>query len=332
MLNRKALFIAPALALLLLAGCGSSGDIFGGGNRPSNYPNGTYNSEIRGTVDSVDPQSRSIWLTNTNGMASSSGGGVRVYFDDRTTVDYNGARYRPEDLERGDEVAVRASQSGNRLVADAVTVTYNASANNGNTNYPNNNYPNNGGVYATTLSGTVRSVNTSNRTLQLDRGYGSTVTVEYDNSTPVLYNGRSYRISDLQRGDQIDVRGRDLGNGRYVAQNIDVVRSVSSNGNGTYGGTQSSYATIRGTVRSVDTYNHTITLDQSNWVSGFNPGAGNGNTVVVRYDNNVSVDVNGKLNPVTGLERGDVVEVQADNAGGSSLLARRITLVRDVRR
>jgi len=90
-------------------------------------------------------------------------------------------------------------------------------------------------------------------------------------------------------------------------------------------------ATIRGTVRSVDSYNHTIQLDQTNWVSGFNRGANTGSTLVVQYDPNVSVDVQGQLYPVTNLERGDVIEVQADNLG-NGLFARRITLVRDIRR
>jgi hypothetical protein len=252
MLNHKTTF-ATLLALLLLAGCGSTSDIFGGGgsNYPNGggngYPNGTYANDIRGTVDSVDANTHSIWLVNTNGMASSGGNGsVRVYYDNRTTVSYNGRSFRPEDLERGDQIDARVTQSGNRIYTDAVTVTYNASANGTNP------YPSNGS------------------------------------------------------------------------------RNPYPGDNGTYGGSQS-YATIRGTVRSVDTYNHTIQLDQTNWVSGFNRGANTGSTLVVQYDPNVSVDVQGQLYPVTNLERGDVIEVQADNLG-NGLFARRITLVRDVRR
>src|SRR5688572_748906 len=102
--------IPAALALVLLAGCGSSGvgDIFGGGGG-SNPQAANY--EIRGTVESVDVNGRSVYLTNVTGLNRSmlsSGGGstARVYFDDRTAVEWQGRTYRPEDLERGDQVAV----------------------------------------------------------------------------------------------------------------------------------------------------------------------------------------------------------------------------------
>ena len=88
---------------------------------------------------------------------------------------------------------------------------------------------------------------------------------------------------------------------------------------------------VRGTVRYVDTSAHTSQLDQTNWVSGFNTNT-NGTTMTVQYDpNNTNVDVSGRLNPVSGLERGDVIDVQVSNAGSSLPFAQRITLVRNVR-
>jgi hypothetical protein len=245
MIRSKAVLGGTMLALLILAGCGSTGgDIFGGG-----YPsNGTYSNDLRGTVDSVDVRNRSIVLTNTNGynsMLSGSGSGgdsVRVYFDDRTAVDYQGRSYRPEDLERGDQVDVRVTQSGNRLVADAMTVTYNANASNTNGNDPNSN-----------------------------GGYG---------------------------------------NGTYNDSNI---------------------YTVRGTVRSVDTNRGEITLDQVGRTQ-FNRDSDGSGTMVVRFDRNARVDVQGNLSPVANLERGDVVEVQVESNGSNSYLARNITLIRDIRR
>ncbi len=315
MLNRKnALALAAALTVLLLAGCGSSGglgDIYGGGS-----PTSPVSNEIRGTVDQVDLNSRSIYLTNVSGYTSmlSSGGGssVRVYYDDRTSVDYQGRTYRPEDLERGDQVAVRVDQSGNRLLANSMTVLYNAS---GSTT----------GTSTSTLRGTVRSVDSTSRTIQIDRsGYGQTTTVEYDPNTYVQFNGRSYRPEDLERGDEIDIRVRDLGNGRVIAEDINVLRSVSG---GTPGPT-STQSTIRGTVRYIDTARRTIELEQANWISGFNTGAGT--TFTVQYDTNTRVDYQGQLYPVTNLERGDVIEVQVQNLGGANYVAQRIYLVRDV--
>jgi len=83
-------------------------------------------------------------------------------------------------------------------------------------------------------------------------------------------------------------------------------------------------------VQYVDTAAHTIQLNQTSWISGFN-GNTNGTTITVRYDTNSGVYVNGALQPVTGLERGDVVEVQVNGSSAGNLFANRITLVRDVR-
>ena len=243
--NASFAVVATAAALLLLAGCGSSQDIFGNGN--SQQP---YASTIHGTVDYVDTASRSIVLYNTSGYGSmlsgsgngSNGGSVRVYYDNRTNVSWQGRAYQPSDLERGDQVDVTVHQSGNQLIADSANVTYNA--NNPTTAYPNNSYPNN---------------------------------------------------------------------------------SYPSNTN------QSSL--IRGTVRYIDTSSRTIQLEQTSWLTGFLPGYSNGSMVTVSYDNGLRVDVNGQLYPVTNLERGDVVEVQAQSySNNSNLLASRITLVRDIRR
>lgn len=328
MRTKQTAILGTLLSLLLLAGCGSSGDIFGGGNQP-NYP-GTSSNMIRGTVDSVDVNGRSMILRDTNGyssMLSSGGSGntVRVYFDNQTSVSYEGRSYRPEDLERGDQVDVRVSQSGNRLIADTVNVVYNANT----ASYPNNGSSNGTyGNYGSTVSGTVSFVDTSRRTITVDTGYGRTTVVDYDQSTPVSFGGRAYNVTDLERGDQIDIRTRDLGNGRFVADSINVVRSISSTGTstGTYG-----TATVRGTVQYVDTSRQTIELSQASWMNGFADNGSRTSTIVIRYDSGVRVDAMGTLSPVTNLERGDVVDVQVQNPNTSTPFAQSIRLVRDVR-
>lgn len=325
--NKRSLIAVAAVALLALAGCGSLGDIYG------NNPNNT--SDLRGTVSSVDPNSHTIWLTNTSGnrsmLSGSNGGDVRLDYDSNTRVNYNGQTFRPEDLDRGDQVAVRAVQSGNRLVADTIDVTYNSTSSS-SSSYPNGS--NNGSVngpYNQTITGTVRSVDTSRRQIQLDRGYGSTIWVDYDANTYVTFNGRSYQPADLERGDEITITATDTGGGRLRANNVSVTRSVSgSTSNGT-SGTYNNYATVRGTVRSIDTYSHTIQLEQTNWISGFN-GNNSGGYVTVQYDPNASIDVNGQMQSLSGLERGDMVEVQVtSNGSNSNWFANRITLVRNVR-
>ena len=320
--NRKALIALAAAALLIvLAGCGSMSDIYGNNRSTSN--------DIRGTVSSIDPNTRSIWLTNTSGynsMLSSSGSGggdVRVYYDNNTRVTYNGQSYRPEDLDRGDQIDVRVTQSGNRLMADTVDVTYNSATTSSQSRYPSSGSVN--APYNQTITGTVRSVDTSRRQIQLDRGYGSTTWVDYDTNTMVSFNGRNSMPQDLQSGDQVTISAIDSGGGRLLAQNVSVNRSISSGGT-----TQSSsYATVRGTVRSVDTGSRTIQLDQTSWTSGF--VGDNSGYLTVQYNSNANVDISGQLYPVTGLERGDVVEVQVQNLGNANWLANRITLIRNVR-
>jgi hypothetical protein len=322
MKTTKSLAVA-GLAMILLAACGSSGmgDILGGGSNQSNY-------EIRGTVDSVDSSSRSIYLTNVTGynrsMLSNTGSGsaVRVYFEDRTPVEYNGQSYRPTDLERGDEVSIRIDESGNALMAESMTVLRDVSGGTGS--YPS--YPS--GSYETNIRGTVRYVDTSRRTIEIDRGTGTTMFVEFDTNTPVRYNSQTYNPVDLERGDEIDVRARDLGNGRFLASDISVIRSVSA-GSGNNSSTQ--MATVRGTVRSVDTARRTIELESSNWISRFNTGTGTGTRTIINYDNNVGIFVNGRTESVAGLERGDVIEVEVSRDPNSSTLwAQRMSLVRDV--
>jgi len=232
-MKTKATVVASALMLLLLAACGSMNDVYG--NNPSNSTN---NNEVRGTVDSVDMNSHSILLRDTNGSMLSSGGygggSVRVYFDDRTSVNYQGQNYRPEDLERGDQVDVRVSQSGNRLVASSMDVIYNVSSN--STSYPNSN----NGTYGTnssTIRGTVRNVDTASRLIELEStnwisGFNSGTSntsrmyVQYDSNTRIDVSGQLYPVTNLERGDVIEVGGRDIGNSTLQAQRITLVRDI----------------------------------------------------------------------------------------------------------
>jgi len=169
----------------------------------------------------------------------------------------------------------------------------------------------------------VRSIDKYAGTITVDPGNGSYMTINYATNTPVYYNNRTYAPTDLEVGDQVDVRVNDLGGGRLNAQDITVTRSAS--GTGTYG---SQYSTIRGTVRYVDPSTRTIVLDSPNWMSGFqtNPGT----TATIQYGPSLQVNYQGQLYPVTNLERGDIVDVQVQDLGGSSYMAQNIALVRNV--
>lgn len=250
-MNKTKTFAAAVFALLLAAACGSSGigDILnGGGNSNAGM------SSIHGTVDSVDTNSRSIYLTNVNGYNSlrdsSGSNSVRVYYNNNTTISYQGRNYHPEDLERGDEVTVRVDQNGNQLIAESMDVTYNnrggmASSSNGtygtypsNTNtYPNGTYGNNNGY--STLRGTVSYVDTANRTLELTgtswmsgfqgNNTGSRVVVSYDPNGGVDWNGRSYPVTNLERGDVVDVQvANSNSSNNWFANRITLVRDINN--------------------------------------------------------------------------------------------------------
>lgn len=310
-----------ALALLMLGACGSTGDlgdILGGGRSATN--------ELRGTVDHVDVNNRFVVLRNVTGygnMLSNTGSGdtVRVHYDNQTSVEFQGQTYQVADLERGDEVAVRVDQSGNTLIARSVSVLRDVSSGTGTT------YPGSGS--STSVRGTVRNVDESRRTIEIDRSGSGIRTFDYDTNTYVTWNGRNYYPRDLERGDEVEIFLRDIGGGRFLANNITVLRSVSAAGSGGYG---TSSATIRGTVRYVDTSRQEIGLEQTSWIRRFNTGSSSGSLNVVRYDSNTNVEYNGQLYEPANLERGDIIDIEVQNAGSSVFLANRITVVRDVNR
>jgi len=83
---------------------------YGGG-----YGNG---NDLRGSVAFVDTRARLIRLDGAG-----YGNDVQVGYDARTTVEYQGRSYRPEDLQRGDLVRIQARQVGNnQWLAERVIV------------------------------------------------------------------------------------------------------------------------------------------------------------------------------------------------------------------
>ena len=84
------------------------------------------------------------------------------------------------------------------------------------------------------VQGTVNYVDTQNQRIDLNVNYVNNLqtsqnaqSIYYDNRTQVVYQGRNYNVTDLERGDQISVRGYN-NSGRYVADTITVTRNVRS--------------------------------------------------------------------------------------------------------
>lgn len=82
---------------------------------------GYYGGELRGAVAYVDPRSRVIGLTR----GGYSGREERVYYDERTAVEYRGQFYRADELERGDVLRVQARPRGNDWWAERIWVEVN---------------------------------------------------------------------------------------------------------------------------------------------------------------------------------------------------------------
>src|SRR5262245_22131221 len=123
-------FLMTALfAAALLTGCGSSdlGGILGGGSSgsPSSYPSSSRADEVQGTVERVDTLDRRIVIDGDASYRTDLRNGneeLSLYYDDRTTVEYQGQTFRPQDLEPGDRIRADVGQSGNRLMVDRIEV------------------------------------------------------------------------------------------------------------------------------------------------------------------------------------------------------------------
>jgi hypothetical protein len=269
---RQTSLLASLVAVLLLTGCGAG--ILGGGSDP-NYPsdrndrNGTYDpyeqrvDNVRGTVQRVDTRERIIVVDREDGYNNNlrngdgSGDQVVLSYDDRTQVEFQGKTFRPEDLERGDrilaEIASGSTRSNDRLLANEIQVLYDVTGgvgdNGGSDNggYNSGGYNTNGGYNDSTrnLRGTLRYIDTRNRTLEVDtysysQGFspesntssGSTtrngvVVVHYDAQTIVEFQGRRYQPENLERGDEVEIDTQTV-SGQLLADQIVVVNDARS--------------------------------------------------------------------------------------------------------
>jgi hypothetical protein len=85
------------------------------------------------------------------------------------------------------------------------------------------------------VKGTVAGIDTNARRIDLnvtyvnnlrDNNNGQRGSIYYDNNTTVTYNNQNYNVTDLERGDEIEVRGA-ANNGQYIATQIIVVRDAT---------------------------------------------------------------------------------------------------------
>ncbi|HEX6902635.1 MAG TPA: hypothetical protein VF789_23145 [Thermoanaerobaculia bacterium] len=242
-ITRTTLIMTALVVAALLTGCGSTG-ILGGGNDSSNdrsndpYADrdryGDSASDVRGTVESVDTLNRRIVVDSEGTYRNNLRNGdeeLVLYYDDRTTVAFQGQTYRPEDLERGDRIAADVDNSGNRMLANRIDVLYDVTSGNSDSQSVLGS-----DTRSDEIRGFVRYIDTNNRTLEIEprSGYGGSTTgrsnvvvVHYDSSTTVEFQGRRYQPENLERGDEVEIDIRDQG-GRLIAEDILVVADSRS--------------------------------------------------------------------------------------------------------
>ncbi len=82
------------------------------------------------------------------------------------------------------------------------------------------------------VQATVNFIDTSAQRIDVNVNYVNNLrnsqggqSIYYGNNTRVVYQGRQYQVTDLERGDEISVSGYNR-NGRYVADTITVTRNI----------------------------------------------------------------------------------------------------------
>jgi hypothetical protein len=143
------------------------------------------------------------------------------------------------------------------------------------------------------VRGQVNGINTRNQTISLTQSNGSSVTLNYDNNTRVVYQNQNYSVTNLENGDDVTARVANGNNSNgYYTDLIEVNQSVSGNtGGGVYGNVQQ----FEGTVRNLDRTNGVFSISSGNYGSY---------TVTMPY-NPRSTD----LNKFNSLRNGDYVRL-----------------------
>jgi hypothetical protein len=112
---------------------GGTGSTSGNGGYNDTYNDSLGDRDIRGTVRYIDTRDRTVEIQtsssargfssgSTGSTGSTSSGVVVVHYDSQTVVEFEGRRYEPENLERGDEVEVEVREVGGRLMAEEILV------------------------------------------------------------------------------------------------------------------------------------------------------------------------------------------------------------------
>ena len=112
------------------------------------------------------------------------------------------------------------------------------------------------------VAGTVRGVDTRSQQISLQQTNGQTVALSFDNQTRVVYQNRTYSVTSLENGDQVNARVQQLQDGSYYTDSVQVTQPVAGSGTNT-GTTGETVQLLRGTVGQIDRTNGLFTLSMS---------------------------------------------------------------------
>ena len=192
--NRCARIGAMMLMVGALGACANTGGL---GSILGSVLGGGSQSQVTGTVRSVDTRGQQISIQQSDGRT------VTVTYDNQTQVVYQNRNYPVTSLEYGDQVTARIqSTANNGNYTDLIQVDQSVS---GSTSTGS------GSASVQSLQGTVRQVDTRNGLFTVDTGGNVILTV----SMPYRPNNADLtRFQNLRSGDYVRFYGVFVNNSR----------------------------------------------------------------------------------------------------------------------
>lgn len=146
----------------------------------------------------------------------------------------------------------------------------------------------------TSIAGTVRQITPSTSRLLVETDTREMITVFGTSSTPVYFEGATYKISNIEVGDRVRVEVDSESRDGIRARSIDVIQSVSDPATGR--SNDRTVTSVTGRVTRIDAAAQTLRLDT-------------GRTPEVRIDARAAYDSTGKRFRLTDLQVGDRITV-----------------------
>ncbi len=205
-------------------------------------------------------------------------------------------------LRMGDRLEIRAIGSGSyALRAEEIVLLGRALGTTSNPGASN------------TVEGIVRTANTAENRFVLETDRRELYTVIGTASTPVIYQGNTHRIANLEAGDRVRVVIESSNSDGIRARSIDVLKDVSDGDDNVFGsGSGTTVTSISGRVSRVDSRNNS-----------FRVNTGREDVVI---DARTSYDRSGTRFRVSDLQVGDTVTVSGQYDGNNRTTFRADTI------